>query len=534
LLLLLGVTAIVLLIACANIANLLLARSAARTVELAIRLSLGAGRRHLVGQLLIESGVLAAFGGIAGVLVAAWTLNLMVAMLPAEASTFIATTIDRRVLLFAAALTLATAVLFGLYPALHATRSDLIGSIKSQAGHSSGARGAARFRVVLATVQTALAMMLLVAAGLFIRSLVNVSRVDLGLNPEHVLTFAVAPGLNGYPQERSRQVFERVEAALQSFPGVTGVTAARVPLLAGSNFGTSVRVEGFEAGPDTDTESRVNEVGAAYLTTMGIPLLAGREFSSIDALDTPKVAIVNEAFAKKFHLGRQAVGKRMSRAGSQGNPLDVEIVGLAANAKYSEVKGEVPPLFFLPYRQSPNVARMFFYARTTVAPESLLSSIPRLVAEVDPNLPVEDLRTLPQQIRQNVFLDRFMSVLSTAFAVLATLLAATGLYGVLAYTVAQRTREIGVRMALGAAPGRIRRMILEQVGRMTLVGGAIGLVLAVVIGRLTASLLYQLEGYDPVVLAGAAAALAAVSLTAAVVPARRAARIEPMRALRWE
>jgi ABC-type antimicrobial peptide transport system permease subunit len=177
---------------------------------------------------------------------------------------------------------------------------------------------------------------------------------------------------------------------------------------------------------------------------------------------------------------------------------------------------------------------MFFYARTTVAPESLLSSIPRLVAEVDPNLPVEDLRTLPQQIRQNVFLDRFMSVLSTAFAVLATLLAATGLYGVLAYTVAQRTREIGVRMALGAAPGRIRRMILEQVGRMTLVGGAIGLVLAVVIGRLTASLLYQLEGYDPVVLAGAAAALAAVSLTAAVVPARRAARIEPMRALRWE
>jgi predicted permease len=533
LLLLLGVTAIVLLIACANIANLLLARAAARSSELAIRLSLGAGRRHLVGQLLTESSLLAAVGGLAGVLIAGWTLDVMVAMLPAEATSFIETTLDRSVLLFAAALTVSTAALFGLYPALHATRSDLIGSIKSQAGQSSGARVAARFRAVLATGQTALAMTLLVAAGLFIRSLANVSRVELGLNPEQVLTFAVSPGLNGYTPERSRQVFERLEAALQSYPGVTGVTAARVPLLAGSNSGRSVRVEGFDAGPDTDTESRFNEVGTAYLATMGIPLLAGREFTSSDALDTPKVAIVNQTFAKKFNLGEQVVGKRMSPNGPR-SLLDVEIVGLAADAKYSEVKGEVPALFVLPYKQSPQVGRMFFYARTAVAPESLLASVPKLVADVDPNLPVENLRTLPQQVRQNVFLDRFISILSTAFAVLATLLAATGLYGVLAYTVAQRTREIGVRMALGAAPGRIKRMVLEQVGKMTLVGGAIGLVLAVVVGRLAASLLYQLEGYDPVVLGASAVALAAVALAAALIPAHRASRIEPIRALRWE
>jgi predicted permease len=349
-----------------------------------------------------------------------------------------------------------------------------------------------------------------------------------------VLTFAVAPELNGYPPERSRQVFERLETALQALPGVSGVTAARVPLLSGSNTGTSVRVEGFEAGPDTDTESRMNEVGTGYFATMGVQLLAGREFTASDALGAPKVAIVNQAFARKFNLGGQAVGKRMRRGGPQTGPLDVEIVGLATDAKYSEVKDEIPPVFFFPYRQSDRLGSLYFYVRTALEPEDLLATIPKLVAGIDPNLPVQDLRTMPQQVRENVFLDRFISILSTAFAVLATLLAATGLYGVLAYTVALRTREIGLRMALGAAPDRIRRMILRQVARMTLVGGVIGLGLAVAIGRLAASLLYQLEGYDPLVLGASAAALAVVALTAAAVPARRASRIDPMRALRWE
>jgi len=311
------------------------------------------------------------------------------------------------------------------------------------------------------------------------------------------------------------------------------VTEGMVPLLAGSNWGSSVRVEGFQAGPDTDTESRYNEVGAGYLRTLGIPLIAGREFTRADAAGAPKVAIVNEAFAQKFNLGRNAVGKRMS--GNGGNsPLDVEIVGFVQNAKYSDVKRQVPAQFFRPYRQDETIGRITYYVRTSLAPEQLLPNIPKVLARLDPNLPVDNLRTLPQQVRENVFLDRFISVLSAAFACLATLLAAIGLYGVLAYTVAQRTREIGLRMALGAAPARVRGMILRQVGVMTLVGGAIGLAAAVALGRLAESLLYQLQGYDPAVLAGAAVALTLVALGAGFIPAHRASQVEPMSALRYE
>jgi predicted permease len=541
LLLLFGVTSFVLLIACANIANLLLARSAARTSEMAVRLSLGATRRRLVGQLLTESCLLAAFGGMAGIFVARWTLVLILSLLPADGGDFLQTDLSPFVLLCTAALALGTGILFGLYPALHSTRGDLIGSLKNQAGQPSGSRSAARFRTTLATVQIALSMALLVSAGLFTRSLMNVSRINLGLNAENVVTFGVSPQLNGYAPERSRQLFERLEEELGALPGAAGVTAARVPLLAGSNWGSSVRVEGFDAGPDTDTSSRYNQVGPGYFSTMGVTLLAGREFAAADVLGAPKVAVVNEAFAKKFNLGRDAVGKRMADGASAGaagvgpgSPLDVEIVGLVRNAKYSEVKAEIPPLFFRPYRQDDRIGTITFYVRTALDAEEFLANIPKLVARIDPDLPVDDLRTLPQQVRENVFLDRIISVLSTAFASLATLLAAIGLYGVLAYTVAQRTREIGLRMALGAAPERVRGMVLGQVAMMTLVGGTIGLAFAVAIGRLASSMLYELQGYDPGVLAVAAVALTIVAIGAGFIPALRASQVEPMRALRYE
>ena len=530
--LLLGVTAFVLLIACANIANLLLARSAARTSEMAVRLSLGATRRQLIGQLLTESCLLAAFGAVSGLLVARWTLHLMLSLLPTDAVEILQTTLDPKVMLFAAALAVGTGLLFGLFPALHSTRPDLIASLKNQAGQPSGSRSAARFRTTLATAQIALSMALLVAAGLFTRSLTNVMRVDLGLNAENVVTFGVSPGLSGYTPERTLLLFERIESDLAALPGAKGVSAARVPMLGGNNWGNRVKVEGFEAGPDTDTGSRYNEVGTAYLQTMGMTLLAGREFTAADVLKAPKVAIVNEVFAKKFNLGQNPVGKHMSSDADEA--LDTEIVGLAKNAKYSEVKADIPPLFFRPYRQDDKIADMHFYVRTATDPREFLTNIPKLMATIDPNLPVDELRTLPQQVRENVFLDRFISVMSTAFALLATVLAAVGLYGVLAYTVTQRTREIGLRMALGAAPGRVRGMVLRQVGMMTLVGGAVGLAAAVAIGRLAASLLFQLQGYDPGVLAASAVALGAVALAAGFVPALRASRIDPMLALRYE
>ena len=532
--LLMAVTALVLLIACANIANLLLARSAARTNEMAIRLSIGASRRQLIRQLLAESCLLAILGGLAGIVVAQWTLNVIFSLLPGEAATTLQPRIDTAVIVFAAILTIGTGLLFGLFPALHSTRPDLLPTLKGQAGQASGARSAARFRVTLATTQIALSMALLIAAGLFTKSLMKVSRVELGIKVDHLLTFGLSPELNGYTPERSMQFFQRLEDELAAQPGVTGVTGSLVPALAGSNWGSDVAVEGFKAGPDTDSNSRFNEVAPTYFKTMGIRLLAGREFTRSDALKAPKVAIINEAFAKKFNLGREVIGKRIGSGSGSGSKLDTEIVGFAQNAKYSEVRGEIPPLFFRPYTQDDRIGAMTFYVRTSVEPESFLQNVHKVVARLDPNLPVENLRTMPQQVRENVFMDRMISTLSAGFASLATLLAAVGLYGVLAYTVAQRTREIGLRIALGAAPGRVRRMILRQVALMTVIGGIVGLLVGVWAGRGASALLFEMKGHDPAVLVVSAVLLTIVALGAGLIPAHRAARVDPMRALRYE
>jgi predicted permease len=530
--LLLGVTGFVLLIACANVANLLLARGASRAGEMAVRLSIGAGRRHLVGQLLGEAGLLAAIGGVAGVLVARGTLRGVHAMLPGRAAATIQPELDPRVLLFAAGLAVATGLLFGLFPALHATRPDLVTSLRQQAGQASGGRAAARFRTALVTGQIALSMALLVTAGLFTHSLVNVVRVDLGLQAERLLTFRLSPERNGYTNEESAAFFERVEEELAALPGVTDVSSSLVPFLAGSNWGTSVRVEGFDAGPDTDTHSQFSYVGPGFYRTMGVTVLAGRNFTRADAPGTPRVAIVNEAFARKFGLGREAVGKRMAYGRDEG--LDIEIVGLVRDTKYSEVKDPPPPQFVTPWRQDDSVGAMSFYARSALEADALLSSVPRLVSRLDAQLPVEDLRTMRQQVRENVFLDRLISTLSTGFALLATILAAVGLYGVLSYAVGQRTRELGVRMALGADGSRLRGMVLGQVARMALVGGVLGLAGALAVARLARSLLFELEGHDPLVLLASAVALGLVAFGAGYVPARQASRVDPMRALRYE
>jgi predicted permease len=532
LVLLLTVTGLVLLIACANIANLLLARATARASEMAIRLSIGASRRQLMSQLLTESLVLAALGGIAGVVVARWTLDVIFALLPNEAAANLQVRIDTTVMLFAATVTVATGLLFGLFPAWHSTRPDLLPTLKGQSGQSGASRSAQWFRATLATTQIAISMALLTSAGLFTKSLINVSRVELGIDIENLITFGVAPELNGYPAERSKQFFERLEDGLAAQPGTVGVTAALIPVIADNNWGHNVSVEGFKAEPDTDTHSFFNEVSPDYFKTMGIPLLAGREFTRADRLGAPKVAIVNETFAKKFNLGRAAVGKRM-RAGI-GGELDIEIVGLVKDAKYSNVKNEPRPVYVVPYRQDPRVGNIAFYVRTAGRPEPMMQTVHRVVSSLDPNLPVADLRTMRQQVRENVFLDRLTSTLSAGFALLATLLAAVGLYGVLAYAVAQRTREIGLRMALGATPSRVRTMVLRQVGIMTLVGGAVGLIAALWAGRAAKAILYEMEGHDPVVLVTSLTLLTLVALGAGFIPAHRASKVDPMLALRYE
>jgi predicted permease len=530
-LLLMCIAAIVLLIACANIANLLLARGASRSMEMAVRLSLGATRGRIVAQLLSESVLLAAMGGIASIFVAKWTLAGMTALMPAGMVGGLHFSLDTRAVAFALVLSLATGFAFGLFPALHSTGTELAGVMRDAGSKQTSVKSAARFRTSLVTAQIALSMALLMAAGLFVKSLRNVSSVDLGVRIDHITTFGIAPVLNGYTPERSRILFQQVSDQLAALPGVTGVTAARVPLLANNNWGNGVRVEGYPHGPDVDNDSRFNEIGPDYFKVLGVPIVAGREFTSADALGRPHVAIVNETFARKFNLGRDAVGKRMSRG---GDTLDIEIVGLAKDAKYSSVKDKIPPVFFVPYLQDSTIGSNRFYVRSGMDPSAMVRAIPGVVKRLDPNLPVAELRTLEQQVKDNVFLDRMISTLSAAFAVLATLLAAIGLYGVLAYSVAQRTREIGVRMALGASGGSVQRMVLRQVALMTLIGGVVGLAGALALGRAAKSLLYELQGYDPAVMAAAMVVLAGVAFGAGYLPAVRASRIDPMAALRQE
>ena len=527
--LLLGVTVFVLLIACANIANLLLTRSASRAGEMAVRLSIGATRRHLIVQLLTESCLLAVAGGLAGILIAHWTLGVLTQMLPPAAD--IVFELNWSILPVAASVTLATGFLFGLFPALHSTRPDLVTSLKGQAGQSSSGKAATRFRTTLATTQIALSMTLLVVAGLFTRSLFNISRAELGLNPERVVSFRVSPVMNGYDPQRSRQLFERIEDELGGIAGVLSVSGSTVGVIAGSNNNSSLLVEGFDVGPDTDTSSRFTRIGPDFFRTLGIPILSGREFTRADANGGAKVAIVNEAFLKKFNLDGNAVGRHIGLR--IDNKTDITIVGIVRNAKYSEVKQAMLPTFYLPYRQA-DVGSLSYYVRTAGDPQAFMSSMRAAVSRLDVTLPVDNLDTLTEQIRQNVFLDRFISALAAAFALLATVLAAIGLYGVLAYTVSLRTKEIGLRMALGATSAGVQGMVLRQVGSMVLAGVTIGVVAAVGLGRLAESLLFEMKGWDPAVLVSAAVGLALAALAAGFLPARRAARVDPMRALRYE
>ena len=530
--LLFAVTGIVLLIACANIANLLLARGAGRATEMGVRLALGATRRHLLVQLLTESVMLALVGGLASLVVAQWTLSAIRALLKPEAVEMLTFSLSGPVIAFSAGLSFATGIAFGLFPALHSTRPDLIGAIRAGAGQIAGGRTAARFRAGLVTAQIALSMGLLIMSALFLKSLMNVSRVDLGLKTENVATFQIVPQRTGYDSTRSAQLFERVREELTALPGVTSVTQALVPLLSGDNWGNSVRVQGFVCAPDTDCGSRFNEIGDDYFKTFGVSLVGGREFTPSDRAGAQRVAIVNEAFASKFNMGTDVVGKFMGD--DDNDSLNVQIVGLVRNIKYSDVKDTVPPVYYRPWRQDTGVGSMYFYVRTSQPPEQILGTLRGVMKRIDPNLPVEELKTMTQVVQDNVFLDRMISVLSSAFALLATLLAGVGLYGVLSYSVAQRTREIGVRMALGADGMRVRLMVMRQLGVMVLIGGVIGVAAALGLGRAARSLLFELQGHDPAAMAVAIVLLACVAFAAGFIPARRAAQVDPMHALRYD
>ncbi len=533
---LMGMVGLVLLIACSNLAGLLAARGAARQREYGIRLAIGASRSQLLRQTVAECLVFSVFGGVLGLAVAAWTLDLLLSAFPAEDSLRqLAIHVDPVVVAFAGALSIVSALLFAIAPTLRAARLDPASTIGgSGRGASSAGRDALRLRRWLVTAQVALTFVLLVAAGLFVRTLQNLGRVDLGLKPDRVIGFTIEPEASGYTAEKTALLGRQLVPSLAALPGVRSVTAAEVPTLSGDDEGGNIKVAGFEAGPGESTHVQRNRVCPDYFASLGIPLLAGRELTWQDDARSPKVALINETMARKFFGRRNPIGGKVGLGGGDNVQADIEIVGVVKDSKGTSVDGKIEPFLYLPWQQDPKLGQLTFYVRTANDPAALAPSLRAAVRRLDPELPVFDVKTLRTQISESLTSRRLVMILSSAFGALAALLSALGIYGVLAFAVAQRRLEIGVRVALGATPGEVRGLILSEVGRFLAVGCAIGLPAAFGLGKAVQSILYGVRAADAPIFAACLALLCAVAFAAAYPSAHRAARLDPMKALRGD
>jgi len=535
LLVLMAMVGLVLLIACANLAGLLIARGEGRQREIALRLALGAGRVRLVRQLMTESLLLAIAGGAAGLALASWTLGVIVNSIPKnEGAAGLTSQLDYRVLIFACVVALITGVLFGLAPAIRATRTDLQSVLKDQGANVSGGKANVRVRKSLMVSQIALTAVLLAAAGLFAHSLLNLKTQDLGVRPDHVLEFSISPELNRYTPPQTIALADRIRKSMEPLPGVRSASESEIPMLANSNTSSNITAQGYNAHEDEDTNVDQNWVGPNFLATMGVPLLNGREFSDADSGTSPKVAIINEAMARRFFAGRNPIGLRFGFGGGKDVKLDTEIVGIVKDSKNTDVKQAARPFVFLPYAQSEHAGEATFYVRTNQDPVALTGAVRNLIAGFDANLPVYGVKTLTAQVDEIMFTDRLVTIFSLCLGLLASLLAAVGLYGVMAYVVARRTREIGIRMALGATQKNVAWMILREILGMLAAGLCIGLIAAYGIGKVVESLLFGVKAGDPIVFVIAAGLLIAVALLAGWLPSRKAANVDPMVALRYE
>jgi predicted permease len=534
LIVLMGMVGLLLLVACGNVANLLLARAAAQQREVAIRQALGAGRLRVVRQRLAESAVLAAGGGAIGLLIAWGTTRVFIDMLPfTGAARQLSAAPDLRVALFGIGVAGVTALLCGLAPALHATKPKLAVALKEETGRVVGAAGRSRIRRALVVAQVALSILLLAGAGLFVRSLYNLRSVSPGFVADGLLQFRVNASLSGYARERAAALFRTLEEQLSAVPGVVSVSAAVGTAMDGSSGFQTVRVQGYQPTEGQDMSPSVNFIGPDYFTTMGMPLVSGREFDSGDHAASPKVAIVNETMARYFWGAQSPIGRRFGTWGS-GRDDGFEIVGVVKDAKFSNLRDEIPRFFYLPYMQADSLASLTFYLRHRTGVEGLSTAVRQVITRLDPSLPMFNMKTMQAQVDESLFLERVVALLSMIFGGLATVLAAVGLYGVMSYAVTQRTREIGVRVALGADRASVLWMVLREVILLAGAGILLGIPVALGLSRLVQSQLFGLSPADPLTIAGAALTLSVVALLAGYLPARRATRMNPLLALRYE